>query len=69
MQLGDLGDGRSVGGAVSELRIDRGPGYCVYFAQIEPTLVLLRWEGQKRTQRGDIARAKDYLADYRERTR
>lgn len=39
--LGNPGDVRSVGGGVSELKIDHGPGYRVYFAQKGQTVVLL----------------------------
>jgi putative addiction module killer protein len=40
IKLGNLGDCRSVGEGVFELRIDWGPGYRVYFGQIEQTIVL-----------------------------
>jgi len=43
---------------VSELRIDYGPGYRVYFAQRASVLVLLLAGGTKKTQTADIARAK-----------
>ena len=56
--LGNLGDARSVGGGVSELRIDYGPGYRVYFTRAGRRVVLLLCGGDKSTQERDIVRAK-----------
>jgi putative addiction module killer protein len=57
VSLGNFGDARPVGEGVSELRIDYGPGYRVYFCQMEKTLVILLAGGDKRTQKTDIQRA------------
>ena len=57
MSLGNLGDVRPVGEGVSELRIDYGPGYRVYFVQRGQTLAILLAGGDKRTQDRDIATA------------
>lgn len=65
--LGNLGDYRSVGGGVCELRIDYGAGYRVYFGQIGTTIVLLLCGGDKSTQVQDIRKAKEYWADYEKR--
>jgi putative addiction module killer protein len=62
---GNLGDCRSVGEGVFELRIDSGPGYRVYFGQAGATIVLLLCGGDKSTQDRDITQAKLYWADYR----
>src|SRR5437773_655737 len=62
-----FGDCKPVGEGVWELRIDWGPGYRVYYALIERTCVLLLCGGDKRRQRADIARAIDYLRDYKRR--
>jgi len=51
---------------VSELRIDYGPGYRVYFVQRGMRYVLLLAGGDKRTQKRDIALAKRLAATYRE---
>lgn len=65
---GLMGDCKSVGDGVLELRIHDGPGYRVYFALVGEVLVLLLLGGDKGTQDRDIAKAKEYLRDYRERT-
>jgi putative addiction module killer protein len=54
LSLGNPGDVKPVGEGVSELRIDYGPGYRVYFAQRGRTLVVLLAGGDKRTQNRDI---------------
>lgn len=67
LQAGSLGDARSVGGGVAELRIDWGPGYRVYFARIGQRIVLLLCAGDKGSQEKDIDRAKAYFEDYEKR--
>jgi putative addiction module killer protein len=57
LSLGNPGDVKPVGSGVSELRISHGPGYRVYFIQIESTLIVLLAGGDKRTQQQDIEKA------------
>jgi len=57
LSLGKRGDVRPVGQGVSELRIDHGPGYRVYFVQRGAVLVVLLAGGDKRTQDRDIQTA------------
>ncbi len=57
LQLGLLGDVKPVGEGVSELRIDYGPGYRVYFVQRGQELVILLAGGDKSTQDKDIKTA------------
>jgi putative addiction module killer protein len=59
LSLGNPGDVKPVGEGVSELRIDYGPGYRVYFVQEGQTLVILLAGGDKRTQSADISIALD----------
>ncbi len=65
LALGNAGDARFVGGGVSELKIDYGPGYRVYFSQQGSKLVLLLCGGDKSTQRGDIKTAQRIAAEWR----
>jgi putative addiction module killer protein len=57
LAFGNPGDVRPVGGAVSEMQIDYGPGYRVYFTQQGPILIIILCGGDKRTQPRDIKRA------------
>ena len=57
LSLGNPGDVQSVGEGVSELRIDYGPGYRVYFASRGNAIVILLAGGDKRTQSQDIRAA------------
>lgn len=55
---GSAGDVKPVGEGVSEMRIDYGPGYRVYFTKRERTVIILLAGGDKRTQDADITRAR-----------
>ena len=57
LSLGNPGDVKPVGEGISELRIDYGPGYRVYFVQRGKALVILLAGGDKRTQDRDIKTA------------
>ncbi len=57
LSLGNPGDVKPVGEGVSEVRIDYGPGYRVYFVQRGQTLVVLLASGDKYTQGSDIKTA------------
>ena len=57
LSLGNAGDAKPVGEGVSELRIDHGPGYRVYFVRRGDLLIILLGGGDKKSQRRDIAAA------------
>ena len=59
LSLGNPGDVKQIGGGVSELRVDYGPGYRIYFVQRGPTLIILLGGGEKRTQERDIIKARE----------
>lgn len=59
LSLGNPGDVRPVGRGVSEMRIDYGPGYRVYFVQKESVLIVLLAGGDKSTRSKDIDTALD----------
>lgn len=68
LAAGNFGDSKRLGQGLSELRIDWGPGYRVYYAVVGATCVLLLCGGDKRKQSADIKRALAFLQDYKERT-
>ena len=58
LALGNMGDVKSLGDGVSEIRIDYGPGYRLYFAKQGDRIVVLLCGGDKKRQSADIERAK-----------
>ncbi|MFN8790613.1 MAG: type II toxin-antitoxin system RelE/ParE family toxin [Bdellovibrionales bacterium] len=64
VRLGNLGDAKTVGGGVMELRIDFGPGYRVYFGEDGPRIVVLLCGGDKASQSKDIESAKKFWTEY-----
>src|SRR4051812_21035056 len=62
---GNIGDCKPLGDGITELRIDCGPGYRVYFGQRGNTLVVLLCGGDKGTQERDIRQAKQFWQEYK----
>ena len=66
VEEGNLGDTKPVGEGVSELRIDYGPGYRVYYTRKGKTIIVLLVGGDKSTQSQDITRAIELARDLEE---
>ncbi len=60
---GNFGDHKSVGGGISELRVNVGQGYRVYYTVRRSTVIILLCGGTKSSQRRDIVRARDMVRE------
>lgn len=67
LEAGNMGDCKPLRDGVQELRIDYGPGYRVYLSRQGNALVLLLCGSDKSSQSCEIARAIDYLSDWKKR--
>jgi putative addiction module killer protein len=65
LAAGNSGDAEPVGEGVSELRINYGPGYRVYFIRQGPVLVILLCGGDKSSQGRDIRLARALAAEWK----
>ena len=66
LSAGNPGDVKPVGAGISELRLDHGPGYRVYFMQRGALVIVLLAGGDKRTQDADIKLAIKIAQDWKE---
>lgn len=66
LSMGNFGDVKPVGGGISELRIDYGPGYRVYLMHRGRLVVVLLCGGDKSTQSKDIQHAKAVAAQWKD---
>ena len=69
LQAGNFGNSRALRSGVSEIKIDLGPGYRVYFATQGKQIVVLLCGGDKGSQDADIDRAVGYWEDWKYRNR
>jgi len=67
LEMGNFSAAQSVGAGVSELRLDFGPGYRVYFGRDGEKLVILVGGGTKKRQQTDIEIAQRLWAEYKRR--
>jgi len=65
MEMGNPGEFKPLGDGVTEMKIDYGPGYRVYYASMRTTIVILLCGGDKSTQDQDIKRAKELVLTVR----
>ncbi|MEO8508483.1 MAG: type II toxin-antitoxin system RelE/ParE family toxin [Betaproteobacteria bacterium] len=63
VHFGNMSDAKSLGDGVSEMRIDVGAGYRVYFTRHQRVIVILLCGGDKSTQIKDVAHAKLMVQD------
>ena len=63
---GNPGDVKPIGSGLSEMRIDHGPGYRVYFMRRGPIVIVLLCGGDKATQQRDIEKAKALAAEWKD---
>ena len=65
LAFGHAGDAKPVGAGISELRIDYGPGYRIYYQRRGSVLIVLLCGGDKSTQQKDIRTAKRLAKEWR----
>jgi putative addiction module killer protein len=63
LELGNAGDHRNLKGGVSELKIDFGPGYRVYYTERNGEIIILLCGGDKKSQQDDISKAIAMIGD------
>lgn len=68
-RLGNFGDVEPVGEGISEMRLHIGPGYRVYFSRMEKVVYILLCGGDKKSQKHDIALAKELWAEIKQGAR
>jgi putative addiction module killer protein len=67
IEQGNFSNVKNVGAGVAEYKIDFGPGYRIYFGQLNDVFIILLGGGTKKRQDNDIANAKRYWQEYKNR--
>lgn len=67
LEMGYYGDCKTLSNGLKELRFNFGPGYRVYFAEVDEIIIVLLFGGKKDTQSRDINLVKKYWDDLRRR--
>lgn len=68
LSMGNFSSSKPLGEGVSELKVDYGPGYRVYYGQSGKFVILLLCGGDKDTQQKDIETAKEYWVEFKRRS-
>jgi putative addiction module killer protein len=68
LSMGNFSTSKPLGAGISELKIDYGPGYRVYYGLSGKYVILLLCGGDKSTQQKDIETAKEYWANFKRRS-
>jgi putative addiction module killer protein len=66
---GNPGDVKPIGEGLSEVRVNYGPGYRIYYMRRGPVIIILLWGGDKSTQQQDIAKAKLLASEWKDEQR
>ena len=69
LERGNFSAAKGVGTGVSELKLDFGPGYRIYFGKDGETLIILLGGGTKKRQQADITAAQALWQEYKKRKR
>jgi len=69
MAMGNFSDRKPVGKGVNEVRLNKGPGFRIYYALYKDAFIILLGGGSKRGQQKDIELAQKYWADFKNRQR
>ncbi len=69
MAMGNFGNHKPVGKGVNEVKINKGPGFRIYYAIYKDTFIILLGGGSKKNQQKEIELAQKYWADFKNRQR
>ncbi len=67
LRQGNFGDYKNLGEGINELKVHYGPGYRIYFSQLDNIIIILLCGGIKKSQSQDIKKAKEFWQDFKNR--